>query len=290
MNFSRYLLGLLFFSFGVVSAQDKISLTASIEKNKILIGEQVRLIIEAVIPAEAPISFVSVDTIDHFEMLGKPQQDTINTSKGTTIKGIYTITSFDSGHWVIPAFVLDDQVKTDTIPVEVVFTDFNPDQEYHGMKDIEEVPPPPKNREWWYAAAAGLLLLLLLGWLLFRKKKKVPLPKAEIIIDPYQEATKSLRELQIKNLGAKEFYSELSAIFRLYVFRKKGILSLQKTTDDLVFQLQKLNIDRDLFSRLSQSLQVCDYVKFAKYIPSQEDNRNTLDAIQKSIDEIENAG
>ena len=51
MNFSRYLLVLLFFSFGVVSAQDKISLTASIEKNKILIGEPVRLIIEVVIPA-----------------------------------------------------------------------------------------------------------------------------------------------------------------------------------------------------------------------------------------------
>ena len=242
MNFTRPIIFLLFFSTRVVAAQDKISLTASIEKNKILIGEPVRLIIEAVIPADAPIRFVTVDTIDHFEFSKKPQIDTINTNTGTTIKGVYTITSFDSGHWVIPSFTLDDQVKTDTLPMDVVFSDFNPDQDYHGMKDIEEVPPASEKREWWYAAAAGLLLLLLLLWLFLRKKKKEPLQKQEVVIDPYQEATKSLTELQAKNPGAKEFYSALTDIFRLYIFRKKGVLSLQKTTDDLVHQLRKLGI------------------------------------------------
>lgn len=280
----------MFFFTRVVAAQDKVLLTASVEKNKILIGEPVRLLIEAVIPANEPISFATVDTIDHFEILGKPQIDTSNTNTGTTIKGVYTITSFDSGHWVIPAFILDDQVKTDSIPMDVVFSDFNPNQDYHGMKDIEDVPPATEKREWWYAAAAGLVLLLLLLWLFIRKKKKAPLQKQETVIDPYEEATKSLTQLQMINPDAKEFYSELTDIFRLYIFRTKGILSLQKTTDDLVLQLRKLNIGQESFSLLSQSLQLSDYVKFAKYIPSEEDNRNTFDTIKKSIDEIEQTG
>lgn len=290
MNFTRAIIFLMFFFTRVVAAQDKVLLTASVEKNKILIGEPVRLLIEAVIPANEPISFATVDTIDHFEILGKPQIDTSNTNTGTTIKGVYTITSFDSGHWVIPAFILDDQVKTDSIPMDVVFSDFNPNQDYHGMKDIEDVPPATEKREWWYAAAAGLVLLLLLLWLFIRKKKKAPLQKQETVIDPYEEATKSLTQLQMINPDAKEFYSELTDIFRLYIFRTKGILSLQKTTDDLVLQLRKLNIGQESFSLLSQSLQLSDYVKFAKYIPSEEDNRNTFDTIKKSIDEIEQTG
>lgn len=290
MSFTKSIIFLLFFSTQVAVAQEKTLLSASLEKNKILIGEPARLIVEAIIPANAPIRFVTIDTIDHFEFLGKPEIDTINTNTGTNIKGVYTITSFDSGHWVIPSFILGDEIKTDTIPVDVVFSDFDPNQAYHDLKDIEQVPPPAEKKEWWYAAAAGLLLLILLIWLLVRKKKKPVLKKPEIIIDPYEEALRDLKQIQLNNPGTKEFYSRLSDIFRLYVFRKKGILSLQKTTDDLVVQLNKLNIDKEQFKKLAQSLQLSDYVKFAKYIPSEEDHRLTFDTIKKTIDEIEHTG
>ncbi|MEI9946829.1 MAG: hypothetical protein WDN26_21740 [Chitinophagaceae bacterium] len=73
----------------------------------------------------------------------------------------------------------------------------------------------------------------------------------------------------------------------MYVSGKKGIHSLQKTTDDLVVQLKGLSIPKDQFDKLSQSLRLSDFVKFAKYIPSAEDDVSTLDAIKKSIGSIE---
>ena len=65
----------------------------------------------------------------------------------------------------------------------------------------------------------------------------------------------------------KQYYSELVDIFKVYVLAKTGIHSLQNTTDDLVKQLRGLNIPKDQFEQLSQSLRLSDFVKFAKYIP-----------------------
>jgi hypothetical protein len=71
------------------------------------------------------------------------------------------------------------------------------------------------------------------------------------------------------------------------VFRKKGIQSLQKTTDDLVSQLKTLSMPKEQFEELTQALRLTDFVKFAKYIPVAEDDRSTYDIIKKTIIVIE---
>jgi len=76
-------------------------------------------------------------------------------------------------------------------------------------------------------------------------------------------------------------------IFRIYVLNKTGIHSLQNTTDDLVSQLRGLNISKEQFDQLSQSLRLSDFVKFAKYIPAEGDNKNSFGAISGSIQQIE---
>ena len=271
-------------------AQGGVTVKASVNKNKILIGEPLLLTIETEIPENGPIKFITIDSIAHFEFLEKPVIDTASTNSGTTIKGIYKITSFDSGHWLIPSFILSDAVKTDTIPVDIVFSDFDPNQDYHDIKDILEADPPKKKTEWWWYVAGGILLLTLLLFYLLRKKKPQPVSVAKASINPYEEAMKELEQLQRQKPEAKQYYSKLTDIFRLYVFQKKGILSLQKTTDDLVLQLKGLNLGKEQFDKLSQSLRLSDFVKFAKYIPTNEDDVNCFNEIKKSIMTLEQSG
>jgi LPXTG-motif cell wall-anchored protein len=268
------------------SAQGGATIKASVDKNKILIGEPFQLTIEASLSPESVISFVDVDTIEHFEFAGKPVIDTINKDGSTTIKGIYKLTSFDSGHWVIPSFILSPAVKTDTIPIDVVFSDFDPTKDYHDIKGIIEIKPEEKKQWWWYVAGGALLLVLLLIYLL-RKKKPRPALVVKENINAYEEAMKQLAQLQTDRPETKQYHSKLTDIFRLYIFRKKGILSLQKTTDDLVVQLRSLNLSKEQFDRLSQSLRLSDFVKFAKYVPSNDDNRNCLEEIKNAIVTIE---
>ncbi|HEY6506127.1 MAG TPA: hypothetical protein VIZ28_19260 [Chitinophagaceae bacterium] len=271
-------------------AQQKTTIKATVDKNKILIGEPIQLTLEANIPANEAIQFFSIDSIPHFEISEKQKTDTSDTDDGgTVLRQIILLTSFDSGHWVIPSFVLAEGIATDSIPVDVVFSEgFNPDQDYHDIKDIIEVTPQKEKQKWWlwYAIGGGALLVIGLLVYLLRKKKPV-VQAAPVIMDPYEVALKQLEKLQNEKTDRKQYYSALVDIFRVYILKKKGIHSLQKTTDDIVVQLKSIPVAKEPFEKLSQALRLSDFVKFAKYVPSAEDDANTFETIKNSITSIE---
>lgn len=270
------------------SAQQKTSVKATVDKNKILIGEPIRITLEADIPINEPIHFFAIDTIPHFEITERQKIDSSDRDEGTVLRQIILVTSFDSGHWVIPSFVFAEGLATDSIPVDVVFSEFNPEQDYHDIKDIIEVTPQKKkDKRWlWYIIGGGALLVILLVVYLLRKKKAAP-PVAALVIDPYEEAMKHLEKLQQDKMDRKQYYSAMVDIFRVYVLKRKGIHSLQKTTDDIVVQLKSIPLPKEQFEKLSQALRLSDFVKFAKYVPSAEDDRNAFDIIKNTISGIE---
>ncbi|MEO5563429.1 MAG: LPXTG cell wall anchor domain-containing protein [Chitinophagaceae bacterium] len=279
----------VFFSF-FAAAQGKTTVRVTIDRSKILIGEPILLRLEADIPETQPISFFQIDSIPHFEFLSVEKIDTSNTSNGTVLSQLYHITSFDSGHWVIPSFALYGKIETDTLPVDVGYSPYDPNQPYHDIKDIIEVTPEEEKKkkpEWWWYAIGGALLLLLILFLVLRKKKK-PVPVvAAPPPDAYKIATEALARLRTEKNEPKQYYSRLVDIFRMYVLERKGIHSLQQTTDDLVVQLRGLNLPKEQFEQLAQSLRISDFVKFAKYVPSNEDDSSSFETIKRSIDSIE---
>jgi len=268
-------------------AQQRPLIRASVTKNRILLGEPFQLVVESTIPGGSIVRPLRIDTIPHFEFLEPPVIDTIREATGIQIKAVYKLTSFDSGHWVIPAYYLSDRIRTDTIPIDIVFTDdFDPNKPYHDIKDIIPVDEENEKKVWWYYAAGGALLLILLAILLARRKKK-PATAPVVDRDAYSDALAALDKLRKNKPGTLAYYSELVSIFRIYVLKRKGILSLQKTTNDLVVKLQALNPDKKIFEELAQVLRLSDLVKFAKYQPSAEDDEQALRAIKNGIEELE---
>src|SRR5215212_8159908 len=156
--------GLLVFSF-TAYCQTPETVKATVDKNKILIGEQIHLKVEAIIPVNQPYTVLKIDSVPHFEILqaGEPLESRIEDDK--TVIQNFQLTSFDSGHWVIPAFRIAGEFYTDTIPIDVVFSEFDPKQNYHDIKDIIEVKveAEKKNSWYWYAAAS----IILLGFIIY---------------------------------------------------------------------------------------------------------------------------
>jgi hypothetical protein len=175
---------------------------------------------------------------------------------------------------------------TDSIAVDVGFSTFDPNQDYHDIKDVIDVQVKEKKKEtwYWYVAASALLIAAII-YFLTRKKSK---PAARIpFVDPYKEAKQELEKLRKENLSSKAFYTRLVDIFRLYISRRKGIASLQKTTDDLVVQIRSLKLPTEEFNQLAQSLRMSDYVKFAKFEPTENDKASSFKTIKDFIDNIE---
>ena len=272
-------------------SQNKPVLQATVDKNKILIGEPLQLSLQLTIAPGMPIRFVSVDTIPHFEFLEKGTIDSSTVDNSVIIKQVSRITSFDSGRWVIPAFVLpgSQNIKSDTIGIDVGFAPFDRNKDYNDVKEIIEVPIEKKKSNWYWYVVLTVVIIILMVYLLRSKKPKAV--KTISTIDPYKDAMHQLDQLQKENLPAKGevkmFYSRLVDIFRFYVYRKKKIMSLQKTMDDLIIQLKTLKFSQEEYNKLAQALRLADFVKFAKYIPSGPENEDVFTVIKSSIQAME---
>ena len=268
------------------TAQQEPAINVATDKNKMLIGEPLQLTVSVSYPEMKNFHFDFPDSIPHFEFLEKPVFDSINSNGLISLKKIYRLTSFDSGHWLIPSYRLTDAVQSDTIPIDVVFSDFDPSQDYHDIKDILEVKTKP-SQKWWLYVVAGAILAAGLGYYFLRRRKRTPIAETKSGMDAYDEAMKQLSLLSVETKDVKQFHSRLSSIFRTYVLKRKGIHSLQKTTDDLVWQLKNQGMEPEAFEKMAQALRLSDFVKFAKYIPSVEDNQQCFISIQQAIKLLE---
>ncbi|HTQ63495.1 MAG TPA: BatD family protein [Puia sp.] len=273
---------------------------ATVDHNQILIGERIQLLLEVNSPPGSSTNWFSLDSIPHFEFIGKNKIDSITTQDGKAYRQTLTITSFDSGTYDIPALAVTIDNKkyfTDSIPVQVDFSKFDPKQDYHDIKDILDIENPAVKFIIWIVV---LITLISAGLFIYlqQKRKAASVPDRQPVFSkksPYEEAMESLKKLKEQKLPesghTKLFYTKLNDILRLFVMRQLQIASLEKTNEDLILLLRQLIISGNQFSQLAESLRMSDFVKFAKYTPGKEDNDRNFEVIESSItllNEIEN--
>jgi hypothetical protein len=268
----------------------QLKVNSSVDKREIRIGEPVILQLSVSYPPGVPLQWFSIpDTFNTLEVARREKIDTISTSSGDILKQKILITGFDSGRYVIPAFhlMLDGQdLITDSFsvtvhPVQIDGTD------YKDLKDIVEAEQVNTNKYlWWIAGAASLMLLFILIYLMMRNRTK---PQAERLInkDAYANAIEQLNQLKKESLIEKgeelQYYTRLADIFRLFLQGERGIHSMEKTTVEILSELQRMDLDRATITEIGIALRRCDFVKFAKYAPSGNEHAATIAAIENTI-------
>ncbi|WP_127129291.1 BatD family protein [Pseudoflavitalea rhizosphaerae] len=282
--------------FSTLGLNAQVLVKASVDKDAILIGEPVKLLLDARMPLGAQINWFTLDSIPAFEFLEKGKVDTVEGVDGKKVQQVVTITSYDSGYRVIPPLSIkvgNTVYATDSIGINVSYTPYNPEADYRDIKEIIEVPNPSAGAIPWIIGAVTILALAAIVWLLMAKKKK-DIPIAEKIpeLTPYEEALKALDTLKQKGWPApaesKVFYTQLNDVLRVFVMRKLRISSLEKTNDELTRALVTLKPDAEQFSQLANALQIADFVKFAKYTPGDTENEQNFNSIRSAITTLNN--
>lgn len=272
----------------------QVRVKASVDRTTILIGEPIKLNLEAWVPTGTSFTWFNTDTIPHFEVVDPGKQDSSRDMSTKLYRQQLTITSFDSGSWTIPAFVLQagkKRFRTDTLSIAVTYSPDDTAKGYHDIKDILAVKNPGNPYIPWIIAAVTLLALLGIIYFL-RKKKKPAVAVSQPVskLSPVEEAMQLLNELKKEDLPrkgeAKLYYTRLNDILRWYVFRKFNISSLEKTNDELVLQLRQTRLSQPDYTALAQALRMADFVKFAKYTPTVEDQEQTFEVIRNSISKL----
>lgn len=272
-----------------VNAQ--VNVRSNIDRDNILIGEPISLTVEAYTPTGAAVKWVNIDTIPHFEILKKEGEDSVQNIDAKKISQQFELTSFDSGQQYIPPFEIVVDARsyfTDSIPVNVTFAPFDPNEEYRDIKDIIEVKSPSTAYLPWLIVGLAVVSLAIVALLWRRKRPAVTKKEQKVpVLSPYEEAMKALAQLALKSVNngeVKAYYSEMNDILRIYVSRKFAVATLERTNEELILELSGRGIPRDAFINLAQSLRMSDIVKFAKYRPSAEDNKNNLKIVTSSIE------
>jgi hypothetical protein len=274
----------------------QVSVKASVDRDKILIGEPIRLTLQAYTPLGEPISWFPLDSIPGFDFIEKGKLDTIENVDNKKLEQQLVITSFDSGQVAFPPLELkvgDNIYYTDSIMIDVAYINFDPAADYRDIKAIEEVEGARASWLPWAIGAAIILAIGLIAWfMLVRKKKIITTTTPEIKLSPYEEAMESLARLRQYDWTApgatKHYYTELNDILRHFVQRRMKMASLEKTNDELILQLQQSDMGKENFTKLVQTLRMSDFVKFARYQPADTDNSHNWEVINSSIKTLHN--
>jgi BatD DUF11 like domain len=275
-------------------AQETPVIRATLDKNQILIGEQIRYSIDVNSPMVSGNQLPQFDSIPHFEIIEKASRDSLISATGASYHLEWKLTSFDSGTRYIPAFAITigKQIyKTDSLAVEVSYGKVDTSGDYHDIKTIIDIENPDVKYIPWILGAVTLISLALFIYFVRQRPTVNGQPYDDIPADdgisPLDEAMASLDQLK-KMLrddpsSVKKYYSGMFDTLRVFMHRKLGIITMEKTSEEMIISLSDLKMDRETFTNLAASLRMGDFVKFAKYVPGPFENDNNLEVIRKAI-------
>ncbi|MCX7765487.1 MAG: hypothetical protein N2246_02120 [Candidatus Sumerlaeia bacterium] len=217
---------------------------------------------------------------------------------------IYTfeLTTFETGEFEIPPFKLKyltaDNLEKEAVslPIKVKVESVLPADTklltLRPFKPPAEIPARYTRLYRFIAGVIGIIIFSLVGywfWRKWRKLKYKSMEQIETLRPPDEIARQEL--MRIKNSALlsegkiKEYYSQVADTIRIYLGRRYNILAIDMTSFELLNTLEsQIRLDTEILNLLSEFLDECDLVKFAKYIPPQEQWLTLIDRALKIIE------
>ncbi|MDR2084516.1 MAG: BatD family protein [Bacteroidales bacterium] len=280
----------------IVFAQQDINVSATLDKNNVLIGEHSNLQLSVISNGKIDsIEWPQIgDTIvTEIEIVERTYVDTIVSKSQYQYIQNLTLISFDSGYYVIPPFEfkiknqngIEEFFETNALLFEVQTVEVDSTGNILPISPILNLPVTFAE----VARKSGfvLLILIVIGLIVFliyyiKKHRKLPIvTRSKPIIPPNRLAIDSLYALENKKLWQsgqiKEYYSEITDILREYIAGTFDIPAVEMITDD-IFDLMKKNdkYQEDLYKLAYNIFITSDMVKFAKGTTEADENMKIL--------------
>ena len=270
-----------------------ISVSSQVDKSKITIGDLIRYTVTVTHDEKVQVEMPGTGAnLGGFEIRNYKVEDPRKQNGQVFSTATYTISTFITGEFVIPPLTVVYQLPGDTTrhflstdKIKIVVESVKPSE----AGDIKDIKPPLEiPRNWWLLArnvGIGLLIIAMAvsGWIGYRRWKQgkglipvrqtPPRPPHEIAL----EALDRLRNSGfLENGEIKAFYIELSEVIRRYVEGRYFIIAMEMTTTEVLQNLSGASVTEEEMNLFRVFLEQCDLVKFAKYIPSPDENEAAL--------------
>ncbi len=295
----------LFFSFCfLINHAFSQSVSASLDRDKILLGEQVRLQLN--LTSVNPLLFYVAswpqvtDTLNHIEVIKRTRIDTIEVNGTNSFQQNFIITGFDSGRWQLGPFkfILQDKttgkqisIASPAVYLTVLPVDVSALKTYHPLKDIIEVQTPFN----WLPViigAAVLIAAIIVFIIIKKRKKKINVVSKTVLAGtPIQRAIETLQQLHKQPLNTdadiKKFHSDIDTICRTYFEETTNVQAMQATTFELFSRMNVFIPDATLRSKMFEIFELNASVKFAKYMPTATQSKTILGQVILNLEQID---
>ena len=259
------------------------SQNATIDKDKILIGEQIKFTISNKIDKTKSWPTFNEYLIEGIEIIKYSSIDTVND----VIHQNFIITSWDTGTYYIPSikFSLKDSTESLIINVETIKI-----EEGAQLKDIKQPINEPIGLidilPWIIAVIIISIIIYLIKKYIFNKSQQVTAKKPKIITPPYVIALNNLNKLESEKIWQKgeikKYHSKLSEIIRRYIEGQFNFIALELTTNEILEKLVTI-INTEQLNHLKILLERADLAKFAKSKPLEHDNNESMSLAKKFV-------
>jgi hypothetical protein len=292
----KYFLILLLFLLSIITTEaQQVKVSASLEKDSIWLGDQIKMILVAEYPVGTSLTFPSLkDSLANgIEVITRSSRD--SSKIGDTmiqIRQSYLITAFDSGPHPIAPFLfaqksslLKDSLRSNALTLFVKVPNVDLKKGFTDIKKPYSAPVTFKEIAPWIL---GIILIASIVFLILyainRRKKNIPLfslpskPKLPPHVIALSELDKLKEEQLWQHDKVKDYYTRLTDIIRVYLEDRYEVPAMEQTTHEILSQFKGENsqIKGKLFTSLQRTLDTSDLVKFAKYTPLADENHFVL--------------
>jgi len=290
----KYILILLGLFSLISESNSQTSVKATVDSANTYIGS--RVIIELSIAVEADTKYIFPeinDTINRLIVINRSLIDTNLSGTNKTLSQKIYLTAFDSGSYTFPSLTFFAQknagmpIPLYSNPIDLNFknVDISKMKDIGGIKPIYTIEKHWYDYIWYYLAVFLIISAIVIAYIVYKKRKK-PL---EIIdnkhrsipnINSYEFAFSNLQELRDKQYWAtKEYklhFTLLTDTIRRYIEIKYRIPALESVSYELLNDYLLKTDNQKAYKILADIFAVSDIVKFAKFIPSDEQSINCL--------------
>lgn len=276
----------------------------SIDRDSIYAGQTFDYKLEVTAPTDYIIDWTdmkdtlskSIDVIKRSEITKTP-----TNSDEIILSQILTLTSFDTGYIEIPRIGIKYSKSIEDTTKQTCFTKYmdiyvepvsiDTTVTYKPIKipirqniTFEETLP-------FFGGAIVLAVLILLAIYLIKRSKRKENVEEEIkpqipAIITAREKLSQIKEANLWQSGkSKEYYTDLTDIAREYLEGQFNIEAIEMTSDEILEEVKKLQIDKLTYNKLENTLVTADLVKFAKANPDLSQNEAAFNNINSFVEE-----
>lgn len=277
---------------GFLSAYGQ-DVSIAIDRDSLLIGEQLTATITAQAEPESTVVFPEGQTFSPIEVIKIGSTDTLAQRPQLILEKSYVLSAFDPGNFKItPQQVTIDKRPYLTPKLEIYIQDVAVDttkQGLYGIKSLVKVDRP--DRSLFYLIIAIVVLAAALGYFIYKKLKKEATPP----LDPFEETQRLFESLRANtnDIEITQLYYRASVGFKRYISVRLGFSANERTSAELMLLLYQLNeserydIAQEQLLTLEKTLERSDLAKFANWSVGIDEVHKDLELFMRILTQLE---